>query len=133
MYHVHLTILYKLDFCLILYQATIFLGLSKFKAFADVAQHIKFAFPRVENIFKKRRKCWLPAFMSIFSFSNTVFKWLFPRGHHKLSLYGKGLIHMVSCSTKIISLPLFLLLKIHKAFVDSVGQDQTAQIMQSDL
>ena len=48
------------------HQMTKFLDLSKLKAFADdksnIASNLKFNLERVENIQKKRRKCWLPAF-----------------------------------------------------------------------
>ena len=51
---------------------------SKSKAFADnkinVNKQLKFGFGRVENIVKKRRKCWLPAF---FPFPTIFSKGLF--------------------------------------------------------
>ena len=69
------------------------LDFSKLKAFADnklkVIQIAKFVLDKIENIVGKEENA---GYLSIFFFSQNVFKRLFLHGHYKSGLCGKELI-----------------------------------------
>ena len=69
-----------------------YLDWSKLNAFAydkmNVNEQLKFGLKREENIVRKMRKCWSPAFST---FSYNVFKSFFSRGVKKSGLCGKEL------------------------------------------